>query len=68
MMDALLLLLLLVLGLGADAHAFLTKVRARHHHAPGRENRTKEAARTPSGCRRRSEPTRKISERETWPT
>ena len=36
--------LLLVLGLGADAHAFLAKVRARHHHAPGRENRTKKAA------------------------
>src|SRR5262249_27115465 len=35
--------LLLVLGLGADAHAFLARVRARHHHAPGRENRTKEA-------------------------
>jgi hypothetical protein len=42
MMDA----LLLVLGLGADAHAFLAKVRARPHHAPGRENRTKEAAMT----------------------
>jgi hypothetical protein len=36
--------LLLVLGLGADAHAFLARVRARHHHAPGRENRTQEAA------------------------
>ena len=38
--------LLLVLGLGADAHAFLARVRARHHHAPGRENRTQEAAMT----------------------
>ena len=46
----------LVLGLGADAHAFLARVRARHHHAAGRGNRTKEAAMTRSGCRRRSEP------------
>ena len=42
--------LLIVLGLGADAHAFLARVRARHHHAPGRESHTKEAAMTiPSG-------------------
>ena len=44
------------------------RIRARHHHALGRENRTKEPAMTRSKCRRRSEPTPKISERETLPT
>src|SRR5215471_11214554 len=48
--------LLLVLGLGADAHAFLARVRARPHHAPGRENRTKEAMTIMDTAGRRATP------------